>query len=193
MLKLHDYVLSADCYAVRLLLGLTRATHEIVAVDVYPGGGKAPVLEDGDVVLDDLGAILTHIADRHDPTHTWLRQDGRGLIAAWLAFAMDELRVLERARQVATFGAAGDITLLRRQGWEALRVLEDRIIERTIDGSDWIVRRAPSLADVACFPYVALSHDCGLGLEEFPGLSLWMRRVRKLPGFVTMPGIPDFY
>ena len=52
---------------------------------------------------------------------------------------------------------------------------------------------APTVADIALFPAVALSHDCGIGHEDYPALSLWQRRIRRLPNFLSMPGIPDFF
>lgn len=206
MLKLHDYILSADCYTARLMLGLLGVSYETVAVDMYPGreheseafrklssDAAMPVLEDGDTIVAGVVPVLTHLATHHDPTETWLRKDGRGLIIAWLMFASEELSVLEKARQAAAFGGPGDIEALRQAGWQALRVLDDRLADRANDGSDWIIRRWVSIADVAAFPYVALAHDSGIGLEDFPALNLWQRRIRKLPGFVGMPGIPDYF
>jgi glutathione S-transferase len=50
-----------------------------------------------------------------------------------------------------------------------------------------------SIADIAVFPAVALSHDSGVGQEDYPAINLWQRRVRKLRGFVGMPGVPDYF
>jgi glutathione S-transferase len=206
LLRLHDYVLSADCYTARLMLGLLGAKYETVAVDMYPGrrheseafrqlspDAVMPVLEDGDTVVAGAIPVLMHLATRHDPTETWLRKDGRGLVIAWLSFVSGELSVLEKARQAAAFEGPGDLSALRKAGWQALRVLDDRMADRHNDGSEWIVRRWISIADIAAFPHVALAHDCGIGLEDFPALNLWQRRIRKLPGFVGMPGIPDYF
>ena len=206
MPRLHDYVLSADCYAVRLMFALLGAAYERVAVDFHPGrehegeafralnpAGTIPVLEDGGMVLTELGDILRHIAQTYDAAGTWYPRDGRGLVESWLAFARTSLAVLETARLAAITGVAADHSALRQKGRLALRALDDRLIERTIDGREWIVRRGPTIADIAAFPLVALSHDSGIGLEEFPTLSLWQRRVRRLPGFVGMPGIPDYF
>ena len=43
------------------------------------------------------------------------------------------------------------------------------------------------------FAPVMLSHDAGIGHEDYPMINLWQRRVRRLEGFVTMPGIPDYF
>ena len=46
-----------------------------------------------------------------------------------------------------------------------------------------------TIADVGCFPYVALAPEGGISLEVFPGVRKWIERIKKQPGFVPMPGI----
>ena len=50
-----------------------------------------------------------------------------------------------------------------------------------------------TIADIAVFPPAMLSHDSGIGHEDYPAINLWQRRLRKLPGFIGMPGIPDYF
>ncbi|MEQ1900003.1 MAG: glutathione S-transferase C-terminal domain-containing protein [Devosia sp.] len=193
MPRLHDYVLSADCYAARLMFALAGVGYESVAVDVYPGGAIAPVLEDGDTVLSEPGAILTHIAGTCDAAGTWLPVTGASEIAEWLAFAGSDLRALAEARLVAVLGAKGDLVALNGRGRAALRIIEDHLTDRRIAGNEWFVGDGPSVADIALFPHVMLSHDSGIGHEDYPAINLWQRRLRKLKGFAGMPGIPDFF
>ncbi len=47
----------------------------------------------------------------------------------------------------------------------------------------------PTIADIACFPNVALAPDGGVSLDPYPSVRLWMRAIRALPGFIEMPGI----
>jgi glutathione S-transferase len=191
VLKLHDYVLSADCYTVRLMLALLDLPYERIAVDAYPGGADCPVLIDGADVYRDPGLILTFFA-RARGSH-WLPPDEAQEIAGWLAFAAAKLSALADARRVAVMGAEGDLNALNAKGRAALRQLEDTLTERRIAGRDWVVGRSPSIADIAVVPHVMLSHDSGIGHEDYPAINLWQRRVRKLPGFIGMPGIPDYF
>jgi len=207
MLKLHDYVLSGSCYKVRLLLALLKLDYERVPVDFHPGRqhksadylalnplGQIPILEDGPLVLRDAQAILAHLANTYDPDKNWLPRDERfGQVMMWLSFAGGELMALSAARMHDMLGYELDSETARANGRKALRILDDHFTDRGIDGAQWIVGDAPTIADIACFPYVALSHDCGIGYEDYPAISLWQRRVRKLPGFVSMPGIPDYF
>ena len=190
-LKLHDYVLSSEAYTVRLMLALLRLKYEAVAVDVYPGGAEAPVLFDRDTALRDPGLILAYLAREYDIQ--WMPAEQAPAIAKWLAFAATELSALNEARRVAVLGQPGDLVALQRKGRAALRVVEDALTDAQLEGQEWLAGDRASIADIAVFPAVALSHDCGIGHEDYPAINLWQRRVRKLHGFVGMPGVPDYF
>jgi glutathione S-transferase len=208
VLKLHDYVLSGSCYKVRLMLSLLGLPYETVPVDFFPGRehktpsflelnplGQLPVLRDGDLVLRDAQAILAYLANKHDASGQWLPRDPQrfGSVMMWLSFAGGELMALSAARLHDMLNYPGDIDLLRTKGRAALRILDDHLVDQGHQGNDWVVGNAPTIADIACFPYVALSFDAGIGHEDYPAINLWQRRVRRLPNFIGMPGIPDYF
>ena len=199
MPRLYDYVLSDGCYKVRLLLGLLRVAYTTQAVDYFPGrehegeafrainpAGTLPVLDDDGAIVSGAGTILVHLARKHDAD--WLAPTNR-----WLDFADTGMASLSEARLVRLLGFPGDPDALRKSGRRALRDLEDHIADRQLAGHDWVEGQRASIADIALFPHVALSHDAGIGLEDYPALNLWQRRVRKLPDFIGMPGIPDYF
>jgi glutathione S-transferase len=191
LFKLHDHVLSAESYTVRLMLALLALPYDRIAVDAYPGDADCPVLIDGNDMHRDPGLILTFLARGHGPD--WLPPDEVQGIAAWLAFAATELKPLADARRVSLTGKTGDLGALNASGRLALRHLDDLLAERGLAGRDWLVGTAPSIADIAVFPHVVLSHDSGIGHEDYPAINLWQRRVRRLPNFIGMPGIPDYF
>jgi len=208
LLRLYDYVLSDRCYRVRLMLGLLGLEYERRAVDFFPGkehrsagflalnpAGDLPVLDDDGLILRDAQAILCHLVNRFDRCGAWLPRDPArfGPVMMWLAFAGGDLEAVCSARLVAMLGAAGNLDVLQTNGRAALRALEDHMTDRSLAGGEWVVGETPTVADIALFPAVALSHDSGIGLEDYPALNLWQRRVRRLPGFVSMPGIPDYF
>lgn len=192
-------MLSDGCYKVRLMLSLLGVAHVVQAVDFFPGRehegevfrrinpqGDLPVLEDGDEVLRDAGTILVHLARKHDAG--WLAPTDR-----WLTFARTSMAPLAEARLATLLGLPGDVAALRKAGRGALRDLEDHVGDRQLGGHDWVEGERATIADIALFPHVALSHDARIGLEDYPALNLWQRRVRKLPRFIGMPGIPDYF
>ena len=199
MPKLHDYVLSDGCYKIRLMLSLLGVSYTSQAVDFFPGrehegdafrrinpAGTLPVLEDDGEVLCDAQAILVHLAHKHDAG--WLAPTSE-----WLAFAGANMAALSHARLTSLVGLPGDLAALRKAGRWALRDLEDHLSDRQLRGFGWIDGERATIADITLFPHVALSHDAGIGLEDYPALNLWQRRVRRLPNFIGMPGIPDYF
>ena len=200
---LHDYVLSPSCYKIRLMAALTGLPLELKPVNAYPGlehrraaflslnpAGTLPVLEDGPLALTETAAMLVYLARHAHPA--WLgsgQPADDAQIAQWLAFAQRLTTYLGDARQHDMFGTSGDIGALRFNGIVALRELEAALAERRFFGGTFLVGEGPTIADIACFPFVALAPDGGVSLDPYPSMRLWMRAIRSLPGFIEMPGI----
>jgi glutathione S-transferase len=205
---LYDFELDENCYKVRLVLSMLGLCYRKVAVNMVPGRehlaptlmalnprGSLPILSDNDVALTDAEAIMTYLARAYDKGSTWLPADPKahGLVAMWLQFAIRDLHVAFLARRLAMFDEPGDEVALGLAARRAFRLMEDHMTVREFDRAAWFVGDNPSLADIALFPAIALSRDFGIEHEAYPALRRWMRRVRTIAGFVTMPGIPDYY
>lgn len=192
---LYDYVLSASCYKVRLMAALLGKALTLHAVNFHPGRehksaemlalnpqGTLPVLTDGDTVLTDSADILRHLTVDQPEWHT--EEDER-----WLAFASDLNNSLGLARLHDVIGYEAVIDTARAAGVMALRKLEAHLTEQRFDGLIFLTGKAPTIADIACFPNAALAPDGGVSLDPYPSIRLWMRAIRSLPGFIEMPGI----
>lgn len=205
-LVLHDDELDEDCYRVRLFLSLLGLEARRVAVDVVPGGeqdrpgfravspaGLLPVLRiDGQMVCGAGGALLALAHGRP----AWLPEARVAFaqVAHWLQFAGGPLRATLLMRRACLFGGVGDDeqSARRRAAVGALRIMEDHLARRRLEGGAWFVGDGPTVADIALFPAAALCRDWGEEYSAYPALRRWVRAVRGLPGFVTMPGIPDY-
>ena len=201
MIRLYDYVLSASCYKVRLIAALLGIKLEHLAVDFHPGrehkslafralnpAGTIPVLVDGDLVLTESTAMLVYLA--HGTV--WMGEaaaEAQARIQGWLAFAARLGSSLGMARLHDMLLFAADIDAVRRAGEECLREMEAHLVERRLAGGIWLVGATPTIADIACFPNVALAPDGGVTLDDYPSVRLWARAIRSLPGFIEMPGI----
>lgn len=208
-MKLYDYEVSGSCYKVRLLLSMLGQPYEKQAVDYYPGRehrqpdflrinplGQLPVLADGELVLRDAQAILLYLASRYDPSGQWFPADPatRGRIAMWLSFAGGELMNCSAARlhEMLIGYEHIDIDRARQGAHDALQVLDTHLAECEFAGQPWLAATHPTIADIACFPYTALSHDGGVDRSAYHHVNRWLRRVRQLPGFIVMPGVPSY-
>ena len=203
-ITLHEFLLSGSCYKVRLFLSILGVAYESRLVDYFPGHahkepdflelnplGQIPVLTDGEVCLRDSQAILVYLASQYDAGGGWYPDDpaGRGRVAMWLAFAGSEIAHASAARLHDMLDHDVDVEAARRRAHRAFSILDDHLIEREFAGEDWIAGPAPTIADIACFPDVALSHDGGIARDDYPAIDRWLTRVMKLPGFIDMPGV----
>lgn len=204
-MKLYDYVLSGNCYKVRLLAGMLGLTYESVPVDFYPGRkhkseafldinplGQLPVFDDGGLVLRDAQAILIYLAAKYDPAHRWWPAENpamMGQVAQWLGFADQLTASASAARLHDVLGYKLDVEKARTEARRLLRVLEDHLSTGEIENRLWLVGTAPTIADIACFPYTALAGDGGIETWPYPAVRRWHRRIMDLPGYLDMPGI----
>src|SRR5262245_37821308 len=206
MITLYDYELSGNCYKLRLLMSILGVAYQSHDVDFYPGRqhksdwflkinplGQLPVLVDDGLVLRDAQAILVYLSSRYDGSGKWYPRDKPALlgpIAMWLAFADDITATASAARlQTAMFfDLDGDKA---RAGAHALfRVLDEHLWFGEQEGRDWLCDAGhPTIADLACFPYVALSEDGGISRQDYPAIRRWLDRVKRIPGFIVMSGI----
>ncbi len=198
-MKLYDVGVSGNCYKVRLLISLLGIDCEMSPVDLYKSRehkspeflrlnprGQVPVLTDGDVTIWDSQAILVYIA-RKCGGDDWLPTEPTAMaeVMQWLAFAGNEvLYGMARARAIEVFSRPWSLEEAQATGRSGLGVLEGHL-----QTHDWLALGRPTIADIACFPYVALAPAGGLGLDDNPAVCAWIDRIRALPGFVTMPGI----
>jgi glutathione S-transferase len=199
MLQLHDFELSGNCYKARLLLALLAVPYERIAVDLRAGAhktpeylqinplGQVPVLIDGDVCLRDSQAILVYLARRHGGTD-WLPVDADNLarIMQWLSNAANEIaHGLAAARGYYLMNRTHiDIEAASTRAHAFLRMLDTHLQNR-----DWLETDRPTIADIACFPYVALAHQGRIALDEYPHTRSWLARIKQMSRFVPMPGL----
>lgn len=198
---LYDYVLSASCYKVRLMAALVGEKLDLQAVDFHPGrehkspafrdlnpAGTLPVLVDGDLLLTESTAMLVYLATK---AGGWM---GSGAVQAaqvqgWLALSARLGASLGMARLHDMLHYPADIAAVRSAGVDCLRELESHLTEARFAGRIFLVGDGPTIADIACFPNVALAPDGGVALHDYPSIRLWMRAIRSLERFIEMPGI----
>jgi glutathione S-transferase len=197
-LKLNDLELSGNCYKVRLFCAQLGLPLDLAPVDFLGGAhkkspliernpfGQIPVLEDGGVTLRDSQAILVYLARKYGGEH-WLPMDAAGLaeVLSWVMVAENEIaRGPADARLHDKFGVDLDAGLARQKAEHILGLLEAQLKKHPMLAFD-----RPTIADIACMPYVALSHEGGVSLEPYSAVRAWISRIKALPGFITMPGL----
>ena len=199
MIRLHDFELSGSCYKVRLLLNILKVSCERIPVDFIRKEhkteqflklnplGEIPVMEDGEVRLRDAQAILVYIARTYDRSNTWFPDapDSMGKIMQWLSFGGNELMAATGARLVRILNYPLDLPALQARAIGSFRVLDAHLSDR-----EFLELGHPTIGDIACFPDVAMAGEGGIDLKPYPYILRWIDRIKQIPGFIPMPGIP---
>lgn len=194
-LKLYDLDRSGNCYKVRLLLSMLGLAYERIATDSTAGEtltaefkrlnprGQIPVLIDAETVIWDSMAILVYLARRYGDER-WLPADplGETRVMQWLAVSENELLYgLARARVTVLFDRPFDLAQCHRDAEPGLAAMEQRL-----GAASWLAADRPTIADIACYPYVSLAGEGDFSLEPYPAVKAWLERVEGLPGWVPM-------
>lgn len=193
-MKLYITPTSGNAWKVRLLLSMLNIPFETVIVDTKKGEnkqpeflklnprGQVPVLTDGERVFWDSTACLVYLARKHGGDQ-WLPSDPGDMaeVQQWLALSNNELHYgLQWARGIKTgIRSLGDFNEYAGYGRSGLAVLEGRL-----KASDWLACGRPTIADLACYCYTAVSPEGGFDLNAHPGVSAWLKRVEALPGWI---------
>lgn len=207
MITLYDYELSGNCYKIRLLMGFLGVEYTPHKIDFYPGRqhkseefrkinplGQLPVLDDDGLVLRDAQAILVYLASKYDTTQSWYPHNNpnlMGQISQWLAFSDDITRSSSAARLHDTMLYSNvDVEACRAEAHRLFRILDEHLYFSHEAGKKWICPGdSPTIADIACFPYVMLSEDGGIPRIDYPAIRRWCDDVKRIPNFVLMSGV----
>jgi len=198
VLKLYDFALSGNCYKARLMLSLLNLEHKIVPLDLKSGNhksleflrlnlfGQVPVLVDGNTVIRDSQAILVYLA-RCYGGNSWLPNEAEpmGLVMQWLFTAAHDIQQgLAAARAYHLVGRQLDIDTATQLSHAILTAIDQHLAQR-----QWLELNCPTIADIACFPYIALATDGKIALGNYANVVAWLTRIKQLPGYVELPSL----
>jgi len=147
--------------------------------------GQVPVLVDGDLVLRDSTAILAYLARKYDASGQWYPADPvvQAQVQQWLSIAVHEIMngpfVI---RGITLFGMPDDIATVTQK----TEKLFGDLFEPQLANNDWLVGEHPTIADVACYSYIARVTDGQFSLAPYPAILRWLSRLEATKGFAPM-------
>ena len=198
MLKLHGLDVSGNTYKAQLLLSILKLNYKFIPIDVHNKQhkseaflklnprGEFPVLEDDAFCIWDSQAILIYLARLHGNNH-WYPDTAKELasINQWLSVANGEIfHSLGKARSMLKFGYAGNLQQYQDAGKVILNIINTRL-----NHTPWLATNTASIADIACYPYVALCEEGNISLQGYPAIHKWFARIEQLDGYIDMPGL----
>ena len=111
-------------------------------------------------------------------------------IEDWHGFAEQLTGTVSAARLHIAMGYPFDLDKAQAGAHRLFRRLDEHLWFGERAGREWLCGAAePTTADIACFPYVALSEEGGVSRQDYPAIRRWVDRVKRIGGFVTMSGI----
>lgn len=197
---LHQMPFSGNCYKIRLAAHQLGLTLDLKNYGVQSEGntrtpefltkvntnGKVPVLElDDGRRLPESGAILYYLsADTFlQPQDSWAKAE----MLQWMFFEQYShepyIAVLRYLRHYAAAEVAkarqASMSELTAKGYEALRVMEDRLSRHA-----WLAGDAYSIADIALFAYTHCAEEGGFALDGYQAINAWIARVKSQQNFL---------
>ncbi len=194
-ITLHGTPLSGHTHRVELLLRMLGLPYRFVeapavvrdtaAFRALNPFGQIPVLQDGDLVLPDSNAILVYLAKRYDRAGSRLPEEPEAAarVQRWLSIAAGEIMYgPATARMVALWNMPGDPVRAGAIADRLLRFTDAHLAERR-----FLAAERPTIADLACYSYIAHAPEGGISLEPFPAVRAWLAGVEALPAFKPIP------
>ncbi|CAA0100187.1 Dichloromethane dehalogenase [BD1-7 clade bacterium] len=195
-IKLYRHPLSGHSHRVEVLLSLLGLNADIIDVDLMNGehksdaflrknpAGQVPVLEDEGQIINDSNAMLVYLASKYDASGAWLPKTP--------AAAAEVQRFLTAAAGPVAFGpASARLVTVFGAGLDhqnAINLAHNLLaqLEQHLQGRQWLVGDAPTIADVANYAYIAHAPEGDVALDTYPNVRAWLNRFESLRGFVPM-------
>lgn len=194
-IRLHGVPLSGHAHKVEMLLRLLDLPFDYVEAGRDERQSDAfarlnplrqiPVLEDGEVVLADSNAILVYLARRYDSDGPWLPADplAAAQVQRWLSISAGEIKFgPANARAVHLFGNPTNLADAQAVAVRLLGFMDAELATR-----DWLAGPGPTLADIACYPYISTAPEGDIDLTPYAHVRAWIGRVEALPRVKPMP------
>jgi glutathione S-transferase len=146
------------------------------------------VIDDKGKVIWDSTAILTYLCLTYDKDGAFLPREPAlfAEVITWLGKASGPVAYgLATARRINLFGTPQDIDAAQQVGLAFLSVMDE-----CLRNQDWLVGGALSVADMACYAYVAHAPEGGIDLTPYEHVTGWLTRLEALPFFIPLPKSP---
>lgn len=195
---LHGSPHSQFTYKVALMLNLSRQPFSFRYVSFQKGvhltqefrelsrWGQVPVLQHGNHILVQSGAILEYLAATlgkfgshdhivHQRIREWLYWNTDRLappIHGCYGIKLGQLKLLPTAIDPAI------VAYHRRRAEAALSLFDGNLAD-----DDFLVSGQPTIADVCCYGEAAFAQLCDFELSRWPNISRWAGCIAALPGF----------
>ena len=191
-LVLHGSFTSSSSYKPMLFLALAGLSFSFRTVNLKLGVqkqpahlalnryGQVPVLQHRGLILVMSNVILDYLARTTGKFEPATEQD-RWRAREWLSWENDAIQNVARVRHFARFRPDVEPNIVNyfKPGAEA--ALD--FIDKSLEGRDWLVGDACSIADIGCWGRMVFMAEGGMSLDTRPSARAWRDRLMAMKGF----------
>lgn len=191
-LTLYGSFTSSSSYKPMLYLALARLPFSFRSINLKNGAqklpaylavnryGQVPALRHRELTLVMSNVILDYLAratghfEPPSEQQRWQAQE-------WLSWENDALMNVARVRHFARFRPEVPTAVVDHFRGPA----EDALgfVDRHLQGRDWLVGNACSIADIGCWGRMVFMGEGGFDIARWPCLEAWSKRLQAMQGF----------
>ena len=147
---------------------------------------RMPAIVDHDVegepvTVFESGAIMLYLAEKHQrfmPTDHREKKE----ILEWLFWQTgNQGPMMGQHSHFFNYAPEEEREGYGRKRYEAESIRCLSVLNKRLEGRDWIVGSEYSIADMICFPWVLIAKAMQLPLSDYPELTRWRQAVKERP------------
>jgi len=141
--------------------------------------GKVPVLEHRGLTIVQSNVILSYLAGTTGVFEGKTEQD-RWTAREWLDWEADQISNVAKVRHYSRFRQVDPAVM---DYFRPLAEAAIGFVDKSLQGREWLVGDALTIADIGCWGRMVFMHEGGLDINRWPNVLAWSDRLKALPRF----------
>lgn len=141
--------------------------------------GQVPALRHRGLTIVQSNVILDYLA-RATGCFEGATEQERWTAREWLSWESDAITNIAKVRHYHRFREVHPEVM--NYFIPPARAALD-FVDRALDGREWLVGSAPTIADIGCWGRMVFMAEGGFAIEEWPNVLAWSRRLKAMAGF----------
>jgi glutathione S-transferase len=190
-LTIYGSFTSSSSYKPILFLSLARLPFMFKTVNLKTGAqhlpeyravnryGQVPALRHRGLTIVQSNVILDYLARTTGKLEGATEQD-RWRAREWLSWEADNITNVAKVRHFSRFRTVDPAVMGH---FRPLAEAALTFFDKSLEGRDWLVGDACTLADIGCWGRMVFMAEGGIDIARWPNIVAWSRRLAAMPGF----------
>ncbi|HEY4250979.1 MAG TPA: glutathione S-transferase family protein [Roseomonas sp.] len=182
---------SSSSFKVMLYLSLARVPFSFRTVNLKNGVqhtpgyravnryGKVPAVQHRGLTIVQSNVILGYLAGATGHFEGKTEQD-RWTAREWLDWEADNITNIAKVRHYSRFRTVDPAVMAY---FRPLAEAALDYVNAALEGREWLVGDAPSIADIGCWGRMVFMAEGGFEIENWPNIAAWSQRIQAMQGY----------